>query len=272
MKNLTTILLILTVALSQAQEKVKGNREPSTVITALEPFTIIEIGGDYEVSIVEGAAPQIEITTDSNLHEFIVPSVVDGRVSINTTANIRSKKEMTIRLIYPAGLTKIIAKEKAEISAVTEIQMAQLEIEALDDAKLFLTTNIEDIKVYLKDNSKAELNLRGNTAKIDLTDKASIKALLKFQDLNLVMKNRTDVQLEGDIKTGSLLLEHKASFKGENLLFTNLDVKASGNTECEVNVSADLTLAASDESKTKVSNTPKIQLDRFSGTSQLIKQ
>ncbi|GAK94566.1 hypothetical protein JCM19298_139 [Nonlabens ulvanivorans] len=66
MKKLLLVTLILTATFSQAQEKVKGNREPSTVITDVDPFTVIEIGGDYEVAIVEGVVlklklPQIQI-------------------------------------------------------------------------------------------------------------------------------------------------------------------------------------------------------------------
>lgn len=272
MKKLLLAILILTAAISQAQEKVKGNREPSTVITDVDPFTVIEIGGDYEVAIVEGVVPQVEITTDSNLHQFLEVAVVDGNLSISSTANIRSKKEMTIRLIYPAGLTKIVAKEKAEISAITELKMDKLEIEVRDDAKLFLTANISNLTLNLKGDSRSELNLRGNDAKINFDDKANVKALLKFQDLNLTMKGRTVAKLEGDVKSGTLLLENKASFQGDNLVFNNLNMKASQNTDCEVNVKDELTLAASDSSKVELFNSPKVILEKFTGKTQLIKK
>ncbi len=272
MKKLLLVLLILTATVSQAQEKVKGNREPSTVITNVDPFKIIEIGGDYEIAIVEGAQAQVEITTDSNLHQFLEIAVLDGNLSITSTANIRSKKEMSIRLIYPAGLTKIIAKDKAEISAVTELKMDQLEIEVRDDAKLFLTANINDLTLNLKGDAKAELNLNGDKAIINFEDKASAKALLKYQDLNLTMKSRTEVKVEGDIKTGVLLLENKAAFKGSNLVFNNLNMKASQNTDCEINVKDELTLAATDSSKVELHNTPKVILEKFTGKTQLIKK
>jgi len=272
MKKLLLLVLIITGAISQAQEKVKGNREPSTVITDLKSFNTIEIGGDFEVAIVEGPQAQIEITTDSNLHEFIEVNVANGTFNISTTAIIRSKKEMSIRLIYPAGLTKIIAKEKAEISAITELKADQLEINIQNDAKLFLTASIGQLTLNLKGDTKSELNLKGNEAIINLTDKAEIKALLTYQNLNLSMSGRSDAKLEGDIKTGTLLLEDKSDYHGDNLVFNNLNMKATHNTNSEINVKDELSLAASDDAKVELFNTPKIILEKFIGKTQLIKK
>ncbi|MGJ8684107.1 MAG: GIN domain-containing protein [Nonlabens sp.] len=272
MKKLLLVVLILTAAVSQAQEKVKGNREPSTVITNVDPFTVIEIGGDYEVAIVEGIEAQVEITTDSNLHQFLEVAVVEGSLSITSTARIRSKKEMTIRLIYPPGLTKIIAKDKAEISAITELKMDQLELEVQDEAKLFITADIGELSLNLKGNSKSELNLRGNDAIINFSDKASAKALLKFDDINLTMKGRTDARLEGDVNTATLLLEDRADYNGNNLVYDKLNMKASHNTSSEVNVKDELTLAATDDAKIELYNTPKVVLEKFTGKTQLIKK
>lgn len=272
MKKLLLLVLILTGAVSQAQEKVKGNREPSTIITDVTNFNIIEIGGDYEVAIVEGITSQVEITTDSNLHEYLELSVVDSTFTINSTARIRSKKEMSIRLIYPAGLTKIIAKEKAEISSITELKANELEIEVRDDAKVFFTANINYLTLNMKGDSKAELNLRGSDANINFSDKASAKALLKYGDLKLKMTDRTNAKIEGDVDLGNLTLENKASFKGENLVFSDLVMTVTQNSDAEVNVKDKLQLSATDDTKVQLFNTAQVELEKFAGKTQLLKK
>lgn len=272
MKKLLVVLLVIISAFSQAQDKVKGNREPSTVITDLNLFNIIEIGEEFEVAIVEGAQPQIEITTDSNLHEFLEVTVVDSILSINTTARIRSKKEMSVRLIFPTGLTKIIAKEKAEISAITELKANELEIEVRDNAKVFLTADINYLILNLKGSSKSELNLRGTDAKMNLSEKASAKALLNYNELQLKMTDRTSSKIEGDIEEGTLTFENKATFKGENLVFNNLVMKVTQNADALVNVKDQLKLSATDDTKVQLFNTPQVELEKFTGKTQLIKK
>lgn len=272
MKKILLILVLSFTTGIYAQEKVKGNREPSTIITEVEPFNIIDINGDYEISIVEGAMPQVEVTTDSNLHQYLDITVIEGKLNIGSSVKIKSKKEMTIRVIYPTGLQKIVASEKAEISSITSLVFEQLELEAKDDAKLFITANVDSLKLNLNGSSKSELNLNGKNAKITLGDKASVKALIKYDDLKLNMDARTNAKIEGDINNGKLMLENKALFKGDNLVFTDLDLKVSQNVNAMINVQDALKLDASDNTRVEVHNTPQITLEKFTGTTQLIKK
>jgi len=272
MRKIVLLLVLCTTTSLFAQEKVKGNREPSTVITDVDPFNIIDISGDYEVAIVEAVAPQVEITTDSNLHEYLNISVIEGRLSITSDVKIRSKKEMTIRVMYPVGLEKVIASEKAEISSITALKFEQIELEAQDDAKLFITAAVDNLKLTLKGNSKSELNLTGTNAEVTIADKASVKSLFTYTDITLTMEGRTDAKIEGDINKGFLSLENKADFKGDNLVFNNLNLNVSQNVTASVNVKDTLKISAEDETKVEVSNTPQITLEKFTGKTQLIKK
>ncbi len=272
MRKFLLILVLCTTTSLFAQEKVKGNREPSTVITDVDPFDIIDISGDYEVSIVEGVAPQVEITTDSNLHEHLDISIIEGRLSISSDVRIRSKKEMIIRVMFPVGLQKILASEKAEISSITSLKFDKITIEAKDNAKFFITADVDSLNLILNGNSKSEFNLTGTKADISLGDKADIKALIKYSDLNLTMDGRTDAKIEGDVNNAVLNLENNAGFKGDNLVFNDLDLRVSQNTTADVNVKDTLKLNAEDNSKVEVYNTPQITLDKFAGKTQLIKK
>lgn len=271
-KSLLLFIAIGITTLSFAQEKIKGNREPSTVITQLDPFNIIEIGEEFEISIVEGVAPQVEITTDSNLHEHIAINVIENRLILRTTASIRSKKEMTIRVIYPIGLQKIIAFEEAEVSSITSLQLEKIDIEARDNAKLFLTATADNAAINLKGDAQAELNFNGKDLQLMLHDKAGMKALLRYNSLNLTMKNRAELKAEGDINEAIANLENKVEFKADNLVFNDLQLRVSQSANAQVNVKDGLTLNAEDDTKVEVYNTPQITLTTFTGTTQLLKK
>lgn len=272
MKNLVLLLAFLTILTTQAQEKVKGNREPSTVITAIEDFNTIEIGGDYEVAIVQGSTAQIEVTTDSNLHEYIVPNVTNGLLTINTTARIRSKKELKIRLIYPGNLGTIVVKEKAELSTITEYQAQELRIETRDDAKIFITAAVDKFNLKMKGSSKGEINFRGTQANLILEDSADLEALLDYSSATITMSSRSDARIDGDMKDAVVTLESRAEFNGSNLIIDDLNLIISNNASAQVHAKNNLNLKSSNDAKTELHSTPKIIIEEFTGSSVLSKK
>jgi hypothetical protein len=74
MKKILLFVFALTTTITSAQDliKVKGNREVTTEISPIAPFKMLEISNDYEIEIVPGASPQVEITTDSNLRRVLL--------------------------------------------------------------------------------------------------------------------------------------------------------------------------------------------------------
>jgi hypothetical protein len=272
MKNIILLIAFLTVIMTQAQEKVKGNREPSTVITDIEVFNTIEIGGDYEVAIVKGSTAQIEITTDSNLHAFIVPTVTNGLLTINTTARIRSKKELKIRLIYPGNLGTIVVKEKAELSTITEYESDELSIETRGDAKIFITAKVEKLTLIMKGSSNGEINFKGENATLKLEDNANLKALLDYNSATITMFGKSDARVDGDMKTATVTLENRAEFDGSNLVIDDLNVVISNNANAKVNAKSNLNLKSRNDVKIELYGTPKIVLAEFTGSSVLSKK
>jgi len=272
MKNIILLLAFLIAATTQAQEKVKGNREPSTVITDIDVFNAIEIGSDYEVAIVKGTTAQIEITTDSNLHEFMVPTVTNGLLTINTTAKIRSKKELKIRLIYPGNLGTIVVKEKAELSTITAYEAEELTIETRDNAKIFITARVNKLNLTMKGGSKGEINFKGENASVKLEDNANLKALLDYNTARIDMYSRSDARIDGDMKTAAITLESRAAFNGSNLVVDDLNVVISNYASAQVNAKRNLNLKSSNDAKTEVHNTPKIAIEEFTGSSVLSKK
>jgi putative alpha-1,2-mannosidase len=273
MKKLLLFVFALTTTLISAQDliKVKGNREVTTEISPIAPFKMLEISDDYEIEIVPGASPQIEITTDSNLHQYLTTSVIDGKLVVTTTAKIRSKKEMKFRIIYGPELTAITVTDDAVLTSVTSLIFEELELNIEKDAEVYLTASIGRLTLNAERSTKSELNLSGKSAVINLKSNADVKALIKYDNLELNMKDRVDAKIEGDIKNGQMNMTDTASLEGKNLIFDDLVLKINNNAKAGINVKNKLSLDSSDDAEVTLYNTPKIDLKKFTGKSVLKK-
>ncbi|OUS09405.1 hypothetical protein A9Q93_14035 [Nonlabens dokdonensis] len=267
-------MFAITTSIVNAQDlvKVKGNREVTTEISPLNSFEYLEISGDYEIEIVPGVAPQIEITTDSNLHQYLAASVVDGKLVVTTTARIRSKKEMKFRIVYGPELNKITVTEDAQLSSVTSLTFDDLELNIKEDAEVYMTANVARLNLYAEKSTNAELNLTGKTAVINLEDNAEIKALIKYSDLELNAKDRIDARIEGDVDSGIINLKDRSSIEFKNLVFDKLDLKMKNNTNAQVNVKGNFYLESTDDAEVSLYGSPSIKINKFTGKSVIRKQ
>lgn len=273
MKKLILITLLFFTILATAQDiKVKGNREPTTEITLVEPFSVLEIGGDYEVAIIKGVRTQVELTTDSNLHEFISMDRVGDKLTINSSAKIRSKRTMKFRITYGPELHSIIVTDDAELSSITKPEFSKLDLKIDRDARVYLTAQVKELNLTATGDSKSELNLTGNNAKIEITDNADVKALITYNDLDMLMKDRVDTRIEGDVHRGKVKLQDRIVMEADNLVFDKLNLIVSNNARAEVNVKKNLTIEAEKDADITVYNSPRIELLKFEGASVLRKK
>ncbi len=272
MKKIFLAVALIIATATQAQDKIKGNRDPSTVITAIEAFNAIEIGGDFDVAIVKGITSQIEVTADSNLHQYITPTVLNGKLTITATVNIRSKKELKIRIIYPGDLATIVVKEKAYLSTLADYESQQLNLEVRDNAKIFMTAKVEKLTFYMKNKARGEVNFKGSNANVILQDNSSLKALLDYKDASLSMSSKADGRIDGDMNKATFKLESRASLNASNLIVKDLNLQINNNASAKVNAKDTFNLKSSNSANTELHNTPKINIEEFSGSSVLSKK
>lgn len=277
MKKVKILLLFLLAAnvctsFAQRKEKIKGNRNVKFVQTPTTPYNTLEIGEDLEVSLVQGQAPMVEVEADENLHEAIVFSASGGRLIVQTTKKITSKKELKIRIYHTGELTKIIAKEEAQISSLGDINLEKLHIEATNSAKLYLTLRAGEFKFTASEKSRAELNLTANDAAFVFNDDIKIKALIRVDKCKIDMYQKADAQIEGNVNRLTLALDNAAYFMGKNLTAKNLELTAEGRSDGHVNSSDELIIEASGDTKTHIYNNPKITLKKFEGSAILYKK
>jgi hypothetical protein len=272
MNKLVVVMILMSFAFAKAQDKVKGNREVTTRIIDVDEFTAINLGEDFEIAIAEGTSPQVEIETDSNLHQYIDVDVNAEVMTIKTTANIRRSRRMKIRVIYTAGFNKITAFDDAEISTITDLRLSDLEVMVKDDAKVFLTGRADNLVFNGTADGKSECNLSGDQAQVNLTGSTDMEALLMYQDINITMTDRARAQLEGDADESTMVLEGRSNLTAKNLTIKDLKLNIIKNAEASINAKDNLDFRAGGDAKVELYNNPKIAMSEFSGSAMLMKK
>ena len=96
-KILIFTLLIGAFSFAQKKEKIKGNKFIKVKQHQIADFNELSIGEKFEVFLLKGDTPQIEIEADENLHDVILFSVTDnGVLNLKTTHQITSKKKLKL--------------------------------------------------------------------------------------------------------------------------------------------------------------------------------
>ncbi|WP_298421363.1 DUF2807 domain-containing protein [uncultured Kordia sp.] len=232
----TAFLLFITIStFAQKKEKIKGNREVTTVIYELDPFTTLEIKEELEIVLINGTTPQVEVNADENLHEVFNIDVIDGTLSISTSKQIRSHKKLEIFVTISKDLERIHVESEAEIKSLTTLNINKAEINVMEDAELDL--KIKSDSLAINSFGKAEQRYEIDTKELILTafEDANVKAKVNATKVTSQVEF-ANVQFEG--QTDSLFLEVKE--KGEFLapLFKAKEISVTTTEQAKVILNA----------------------------------
>src|SRR4051812_46314140 len=103
MKKNTTLLLLLlvvTFAMAQKSEKVKGSKIVTIEEKEIGNFTSIEVGDEIEVHLEKGEKSALKIEADDNLHEAIAFDLSADKLRISTSRTITGFKKLIVRVTY----------------------------------------------------------------------------------------------------------------------------------------------------------------------------
>ncbi len=272
MKRVSILLLLVLPMILGAQRrpKIKGNRSVTEVREQLPPFNAIELVDDLDIQLKKSFGEGYEIVADDNLVDVIKLEVLDSTLVISSFYDIISKKKLEITI------------NVKELKAIT-----------VKEGKIFGEAMIESDEWYLNTfgNSELDLDASGFTAHINAEDNSSIDLNLDVDSLNVVMKHKTDgiiYAVSGAKKvdltdTASLTLEGTT----ENLqvdMMANTKLRADKLEAAEVNLSnresgfarinayRTFNLKSTGSSRTHLYGNPKITIEEFLDTSQLLKK
>ncbi|MBC8755084.1 DUF2807 domain-containing protein [Kordia sp. YSTF-M3] len=269
---ITTFLLFVTIStFAQKKEKIKGNREVTTVIYELDPFTALEVKEALEITLINGTSPQVEVITDENLHEVFSIEVVDGTLSISTTKDIRSRKKLEIFVTISDSLQHIHVESEAELKSLTTLNINKAEINVMGDAEVDLKIKSDSLAINSFGNAEQQYQINTNELILTAFEDSNIKANVTATKVTSRVEF-AEVLLEG--QTDSLFLEvkEKGEFIAPQFTAKEISVTATEQAKVVINATESITIDAHDTSVINLLGNPtSINMLKFEGEAVLRK-
>lgn len=272
-KSLSIIILFLvTLTFAQRKEKVKGSKIVKMEQKQVESFTSLEVEDNLEVFLVKGNECGLEIEADDNLIEFIEFKNAGNNLRISTTRDMNSFKKLSIRVTYTSDFNLVIAKHETNVTALSDVDLANITFKSYDFAKLYLNVKSKEFTLMANDKSKIELNLKSEKATIDISKNADLKALISSKDLGVDMYQKGDAKVEGDVINFKLRADNNTNFDGSKLTAVNTQIFADAYSNSKINVKTNIIIDAAGKSEIQLYGEPKIEIKRFTDSATLVKK
>lgn len=269
---LLVALLVTSLSFSQKKEKIKGSKIVTVAVKELNNFENIEVGDNFEVLLVKGTKPSIEIEADDNLHEIINYEVSGNTLKINALKDPTSFKKFTIRINYSNDLQLITVRNEATLKALADIELDKITIKNYNNSKSFLNVKSNYFALILDDKAEAELNVKAESTSLELSKNSELKALIASPELKLDMYQKSTATIEGTATIAKMRLDNNSHLNAPKLVIGTLEVDTDNYAKCEINVSSAITIAAGGKSQIELWGEQKIIVKKFLNNTLLRKK
>lgn len=258
-KKLPLILLVVLFS-SNAQDKVKGSRNVKTEQYNLTSFHSIQAKGEFEIGILKGSRPMLEIEADDNLHDLIQTEVIDGVLHIKPIKEFSRTRKQELRITFYDTLKNINVAGKVEISSLQDLYLGDFQLETRKDAKAFLTLTAKTFILIQGDDAESKLNVTASEVSCQLNQSSKTEALINSPVFNVDIYEKASARIDGDIQDFIIRADQSSKFDGENLTSIKANVLAQGDSEVKINTTDSLEIRANGSSEVHIFNNPQINL------------
>ncbi len=275
MKNTFTLFAIFfftSLAFAQDKEKIKGSKVVTIEQKEIKDFESLEVEDNLEVFLIKGDKCGVEIEADDNLHDEIIFFENGGNLQISSKKEVTSSKKFSVRITYTDTFKMAMAKEKASITALSDISLNDFTFKTFDSAKIFANVVTKKFTLMANDKSKIELNLKSEETTIEMSKNAVLKALIASNAMKFDMYQKTSAVVEGDVIDLKLRLDNNADFTGKNLATKNSEITTEGYTNCSILVSTKAIIDARGKSEIQLFGEQRIEIKNFLDSATLYKK
>jgi hypothetical protein len=275
MKQSIALILILvstTFAVAQKKEKIKGSKVVTNEVKEISNFSNLEVSDNIEVFLEKGETSSLKIEADDNLQDVIAATTIGTVLQLRTTKTVTRFKKLIVRITYADPIKSITTNNDAIVNAIQEIHSDSLTIKSFDDSKLFLNIVANNFTLQTDKKSSIELNLKGEIAKIVMSENSQLKSLVKVTDFTCDMYQKSAAKIEGNADIGMIRLDNDSKLIAEKLQIKSITMIAEQAAEGIVNAEKDIVISASEKSEIQLYGSPKIELKRFDDEAKLLKK
>ncbi|MEY2738757.1 MAG: hypothetical protein RL259_666 [Bacteroidota bacterium] len=269
---LLVALVVTSLSFGQKKEKIKGSKIVTVAIKELPNFETIEVGDNFEILLVKGDKPSIEIEADDNLHEIINYEVSGNVLKINALKEATGYKKFTIRINYTNDLQLITARNEAEIKALAAIELEKITVKNHHNSKSFLNVNSNYFALILDDKAEAEINVKAESTSVELSKNSELKALIASTEFKLDMYQKSTALIEGTATNAKMRLDNSSHLTAPKFVMGTVELETDATAKCEINTSIAITIAAAGKSQVELWGDQKITIKKFANNATLQKK
>ncbi len=228
-----TLVLVITASCSaQWGKRIKGNGDKVTIERTTGDYDAIGVSGWFDVDIVDGKEGQLTLEGESNLLEYIITEVKNGKLVIKTENNINLKPsdwKNGIRITVPVErINAISLSGSGDIVGKTTLKTETLDTAMSGSGDI--TLDVETNTVSATMSGSGDITFSGNTTDFSATISGSgdIKAFdLAADNVDATVSGSADIKV-----TANKMLKARVSGSGDITYRGNpekIDTKTSGS-------------------------------------------
>lgn len=269
---LLVALLVTSFSLAQKKEKIKGSKIVTVAIKEIKSFENIEVGDNFEVLLVKGDKPSLEIEADDNLHDIINFEVTGNTLRVTSLKEASGVKKFAIRINYSDSLKLITARNEVEIKALADLELDNITIKNYDNSKSFLNVKSKYFALVLDDKAEAEINVKAESTNLELSKSSELKALVASPEVKVDMYQKSKATIEGNAANAKIRLDNSSNLLAQKFVIGDLELDTESYAKCEVNVSKEITIEAAGKSEIELFGEQKITIEKFTNNTTLYKK
>lgn len=235
MKKLLSLSLVLVLTIScsaQWGNKISGNGNVVTVERNLSDYEGIGISGWFDVDLVAGNEGDITLEGESNLLDYIITEVKNGKLSVKVEKGVNLKPsswKSGIKITIPIeSINSIALSGSGDIVGKTTIKTDEFKTAMSGSGDI--TLDIESESVSATMSGSGDITLSGNTNTFDATVSGSgdIKAYeLTAYTVDATVSGSADIKVTAKEKLKARVSgSGDISYRGNP---TKLDTKTAGS-------------------------------------------
>jgi len=272
MKKLLILVLLIFPIISTAQRKpkIKGSRIVTELSEELPPFNAIVLTDDLEIALEKSSGTGYHIIADDNLIDILKFEVTDGTLVISAYYNITAKKQLEITVNYTN--LEAISLQNGTVVSKDVIESNELFVDGFNNTKLDIKANAALMDINLEDTSSGDFHLEVDSLNINLNKRAEAYVYAQINAGALDMEGNSSLAMEGTSDKFQVNLLEDAKYKGEAMQIGSCKLTIAGKSNARVHAFRDIQINSSGDASIYLYGTPKITIEEFLDTSQLIKK
>ncbi len=236
--SLSLVVLFTVSCTAQWGKKIKGNGNVTTIKRSLEEYDNIALAGWFDVDLISGKEGEITLTGESNLLEYIITEVKNGKLSI------KAKKGFNLK---PSTWNKGIK--------------ITVPIKTINAARISGSGDIV-----------GKTTIKSNDFSTSVSGSGDITLALDSQKVNVLMSGSGDITLSGTTDSLDIKVSGSGDVEAYNLNAAHVNAQVSGSSDIQVTATKTLKCRVSGSGDISYKGNPDKVDSKTSGSGSISKR